>query len=174
MLALSSTMVAIGLLAALGSGDAPPEGAPDAGASSRAAPLVLDDRTPEAVAESYYDAWRRRAWDEAARMATGEAREAALQKKRLDAEVDPADRAMAREVWERLASAPLEVRMTASEILADGALALDGVAAYRFMGAPYRRRMRWEVVREAGAHRVRRMQSGEVLTETPALLRGVE
>jgi hypothetical protein len=173
VLAASSGMIAIGLVAFFGIQTATVLEEEEAARTELAA-LVLDDRTPEAVAESYLDAWRRRAWDDAARMSVGAAHDAALHKKQLDMEMDPTDRQMAREVWERLASAPLEVELSGSENLEGGAIALDGVAAYRFMGAPYRRAVRWEVVPEGELWRVRRMEHGEVLSETPPLLRGSE
>jgi hypothetical protein len=173
VLAASSGMITIGLVAFFGTQTATVVEQEEA-ARERLAALVLDDRTPEAVAESYLDAWRRRSWDEAARVSVGAAREAALQKKQLDLEMDPTDRQMAREVWERLASAPLEVELSGSENLEGGALGLEGVAAYRFMGTPYRRVVRWEVVPEGELWRVRRMEHGEVLSETPPLLRGSE
>ncbi|GAB4202903.1 MAG: hypothetical protein OHK0013_16580 [Sandaracinaceae bacterium] len=173
VLAASSGMIAIGLVAFFGAQTAEVVDQEEA-ARARLAALVLDDRTPEAVAESYLDAWRRRSWDDAARISVGEAREAALYKKQRDLEMDPTDRQMAREVWERLASMPLEVELSGSENLEGGAIALEGVAAYTFMGAPYRREVRWEVVPEGTLWRVRRMEHGEVLTETPPLLRGAE
>ncbi|MFN7699102.1 MAG: hypothetical protein ACK5U8_14475 [Deltaproteobacteria bacterium] len=175
VLAASSGMIAIGLVAFMGVQTSRRVEDEQASRQELAA-LVLDDRTAEAAAESYLDAWRRRAWDDAARISVGEAREAALRKKRLDLEMDPTDRAMAREVWERLASAPLEVELSGSENLEGGAIALSGVASYRFMGSPYRREVRWEVVPEDVAgrrlYRVRRMDNGAVLSEVPALLRG--
>ncbi len=173
VLAASSGMIAIGLVAFFGiqTGAVIEE---EEEARAELAALVLDDRTPEAVAESYLDAWRRRAWDDAARVSIGPAREGALQKKQLDLEMDPTDRQMAREVWERLASAPLEVEFVGSENRAGGALAIDGIAAYQFMGSPYRREVHWEIVPEGELWRVQSMQNGEVLTETPALLRGGE
>jgi hypothetical protein len=129
---------------------------------------------------SFLDAWRRRAWDDAARISVGDAHEGALQKKQLDLEMDPTDRAMAREVWERLASAPLDVEFAGSENLEGGAVAISGVASYRFMGSPYRREVRWEIVpaddegAEGTLYRVRRMDNGAVLSDTPPLLRGAE
>ncbi|MBN8613934.1 MAG: hypothetical protein J0L92_25275 [Deltaproteobacteria bacterium] len=177
VLAASSGMIAIGFVAVMGVQTA---GRVENEEEERAqlAALVLDDRTEEAVAESYLDAWRRRAWDDAARVSVADAHDAALHKKQLDQEMDPTDRAMAREVWERLASAPLEVQFTGSEDLEGGAVALSGVAAYQFMGSPYRREVRWEVVPAEGDEqhlfRVRRMENGEVLSEIPGLLRGEE
>lgn len=177
VLAASSGMIAIGLVAFMGvSTVANVEEEHEERAQLAA--LVLDDRTEEAVAESYLDAWRRRAWDDAARMAVGEAHDAALHKKQLDLEMDPTDRAMAREVWERLASAPLEIEFTRSEDLEGDAVAISGVAAYQFMGSPYRREVRWEIVPQVEEgrrlYRVRRMDNGAVLTEVPSLLRGEE
>lgn len=176
VLAASSGMIAIGLVAFMGVQTVQNVEVEEQQRATLAA-LVLDDRTAEAVAESYLDAWRRRAWDDAARISVGAAREGALQKKQLDQEMDPTDRAMAREVWERLASAPLEVEFTGSEDLGEGAVAISGVAAYQFMGSPYRREVRWEIVpadeeTAPRLYRVRRMDNGAVLTETPSLLRG--
>ncbi len=181
VLAASSGMIAIGLVAFMGVQTVANVEEEDEERAVLAA-LVLDDRTAEAAAESYLDAWRRRAWDDAARISIGEAHEGALHKKQLDQDMDPTDRAMAREVWERLAGAPLEVEFTGSENLEGSAIALSGIAAYQFMGSPYRRAVRWEVVpaeetAEEGQQRlfrVRRMENGEVLTEVPALLRGEE
>lgn len=178
VLAASSGMIAIGIVAMMGIQTAArveDEREQRAGLAA----LVLDDRTPEAAAESYLDAWRRRAWDDAARMSIGQAHDAALHKKQLDQDMDPTDRAMAREVWERLAGAPLSVEFTGSENLEGGALSLQGVASYEFMGSPYRREVRWEVVPHTDAterplHRVRLMEHGAVLSELPALLRGEE
>lgn len=178
VLAASSGMIAIGLVAFMGVQTVENVEVEEQERATLAA-LVLDDRTAEAVAESYLDAWRRRAWDDAARISVGEAHDGALHKKQLDQEMDPTDRAMAREVWERLASAPLEVEFTGSEDLEAGAVAISGIAAYQFMGSPYRREVRWEIVpaEEQTAprlYRVRRMESGAVLSETPSLLRGEE
>ena len=178
VLAASSGMIAIGLVAFMGVQTV--QRVEDEQAQRvQLAALVLDDRTPEAVAESYLDAWRRRAWDDAARVSVGDANAAALQKKQLDLEMDPTDRAMAREVWERLAGAPLEVEFAGSENLEGGAIAISGIASYQFMGSPYRREVRWEIVphddaTETTLYRVRRMENGEVLTDVPALLRGAE
>lgn len=172
VLAASSGMVAIGL-AALFAIEAPAEVAEDEAARAEVAALVIDDRTPERVAESYLDAWRRRAWDQAASISIGEAHERALEKQALDLDVRHEDRVMAREVWERLASAPLEVDFQAAERLDDqGGLYLHGVAAYTFMNQPYRREVSWVVRPEGELFRVERMENGRVLTSIPTLLEG--
>lgn len=146
-------------------------------ARSELVALVVDDRSVEAVAESYLDAWRRRSWRAAEGISIDAAREAVREKRARDEAMDPEDRDMARGVWERLASAPLRVDFVASENLGEEAIALSGVANYDFMGNPYRREVRWEVVPApdgSGHFRVRRMEMGEVLTETPRLLEGIE
>lgn len=173
VLAVSSGMVAIGLVAAFAY-DAPAAVERDRQERARVAALVLDDRTPEAVSESFLDAWRRRAWDEAARMASGDALAATQTKKAADEALDPTDRAMARDVWERLASAPLEVQFTRSAEWETTGFVLDGIAAYDLLGTPYRREMRWFVRREGELYRVERMENGRVLTEMPELMRGAE
>ena len=181
VLAASSAMLAVGIVAWLGvsmsgsGGDVDPDMEDPEG---EYVALSIDDRTPHRVAESYLDAWRRRAWDSAASISVGEAHERALAKRLLDAEIDPVDRVMAREVWERLAGAPLTVEFTDSERTGEHGVAtdivLEGVASYDFMSEPYRREVRWVVRPEGELWRVVSMENGRVLTEIPDLLRGSE
>lgn len=174
VLAASSTMVAIGI-AALYAIDVPAELAEDEAQRQEYAALVIDDRTPERVAESYLDAWRRRAWDQAASISIGEAHERALEKQARDLDVEHQDRVMAREVWERLSSAPMEIDFQSSENLDDhGGLYLHGVAAYEFMNHPYRREVSWVVRPEGSLFRVERMENGRVLTDVPDILQGTD
>lgn len=174
VLAASSGMIAIGI-AAFWAIDTPAEVALDEQAEHEYAALTIDDRTPERVAQSYLDAWRRRAWDQAASISIGHAHDTAVEKQAMDMDVQHADRVMAREVWERLASAPLEVEFTGSERLDDvGGLYLHGIASYEFMGSPYRREVGWVVRPEGTLFRVERMETGTVLTEIPQLLEGSE
>lgn len=175
VLAASSSMLAVGLIgfyyasATDGAARRPEADLPD-----NYVALSIDDTTPERVASSFLDAWRRRAWDQAASIAIGEARETVLTKQAEDAEVDPVDRVMARDVWERLAGAPLEVEFSRSDVVAGGGLQLHGVASYDFMNEPYRREMIWVVRPEGDLWRVEHMEAGDVLTEIPELLRGVD
>jgi hypothetical protein len=125
--------------------------------------LRIDDRSPEAVAESFYDAWRRRAWAEAERIATGEARARVQAKRAAEDDVHPEDREMARQVWRTLAAAPLRVYFQQADLL-DGGIALRGIAAYDFVGRPYRREVEFLVVQEGSAWRVERMVPGRVIT----------
>lgn len=175
VLATASTMLAIGLIAMVSmSGRSGAGGAIHADAGPDFVALVIDDRTPERAAESYLDAWRRRAWDQAELVAIGEARARAAEKRAADAEIDPVDRAMARDVWARLAGAPLEVQFTQSDVLEGGGLLLHGIASYEFMNEPYRREMSWVVRPEGELWRVESMEAGDVLTEIPEILRGTE
>ncbi|MFO0681707.1 MAG: hypothetical protein U0234_06640 [Sandaracinus sp.] len=174
VLAASSAMIAVGI-AALFAIDVPDEVAEDEAAREEYAALVIDDRTPERVAESYLDAWRRRAWDQAASISIGEAHERALTKQAMDQDVEHDDRVMAREVWERLASSPLSFEWQRAEVLDDrGGLYLHAIASYQFMGHPYRRMMSWVVRPEGELFRVERMENGQVLTEIPDILQGVD
>jgi hypothetical protein len=174
VLAASSAMLAVGLIGFFYAGAIDVPRAPEGDLPDNYVALSIDDRTPERVAESFLDAWRRRAWDQAASIAVGEARESVLTKQAEDAEVDPVDRVMARDVWERLAGAPLEVEFSRSDVVEGGGLQLHGVASYDFMNEPYRREMTWVVRPEGDLWRVEHMEAGDVLTEIPELLRGVD
>lgn len=174
VLAASSAMVVIGLLAWMVS-RAPEQARTEQAQRAQIAELRIDDRTPEAVAESFYDAWRRRAWDEAEGIAVGEARGRVQAKRAAESEVAPEDRAMARDAWLQLAGAPLTMFFQQSDTLEpDQRIALRGVAGYDVLGQPYRREVEFEVVREGERWRVERMVPGRVLTETPALLRAAD
>lgn len=174
VLAASSAMVAVGLVAwwSMSGGSGTPSTSGEDPSDEYVA-LTIDDRTPRRVAESYLDAWRRRAWDQAASVAVGEAHDRALEKRTRDAEIDPVDRVMAREVWERLAGAPLSIEWGDSSREGED-FVLEGIASYDFMNEPYRRRMRWVVRPEGELFRVVSMEHGEVLTEIPDVLRGTE
>ena len=172
VLAASSTMIMIGVVAVFLRPRAEPS--PTIRPGNAGSTLHLDDETPEAAAESYLDAWRRRAWDGCASLSEGAARQAALHKKQLDAELPETDRAMAREVWERLASAPLHVAFAESEDLGSGRVRLRGTAESELMGAPSRRDVEWVIVPSADGFRVAEMEHGAVLTDLPALLEGAE
>jgi len=173
VLTVASSMLVIGGIGFFYAGDGGPT-RDDESLPSDYVALSIDDTTPERVAESFLDAWRRRAWDQAASISIGEAHEAVLTKQASDDEVDSTDRAMARQVWDRLAGAPLEVEFVRSDRTAAGGFELHGIASYDFMNAPYRRQMNWIVRPEGELWRVEVMETGEVLTEIPDLLRGTE
>lgn len=169
VLASSSAMIVTGALAWWVSRAPEQERIERVQRTARATAPRIDDRTPEAAAESFLDAWRRRAWDEAERLSVGEARARVAQKRAAEAELEPEDREMARRLWEAMASAPLRVSFLQSDDLG-GRFALRGVAAYDFVGRPYRRHMEWLVVRQGDVYRVERMVHGRVITPLPDLL----
>lgn len=177
VLASSSAMITVGLLAWL-IGRAPDQIREEETQRAALAALRIDDRTPEAVAESFLDAWRRRAWDEAERISTGEAHERVQSKRASDDALNEEDREMARQVWATLAGAPLEVTFSQSDTLSEDRIALRGVAAYALVRQPYAREMEWMVVRVeidgSQRWRVERMVNGRVLTDLPDLLGGGE
>jgi hypothetical protein len=174
VLAASSAMITVGIIAMYAI-DVPAELAEDEAQRQEYAALVIDDRTPERVAQSYLDAWRRRAWDQAASISIGEAHERALTKQLADEGVEHQDRVMAREVWERLSSAPMDVDFQGAEMLDDrGGLFLHAIASYDFMNHPYRREVSWVVRPEGSLFRVERMENGRVLTAIPDILEGTD
>lgn len=175
VLATSSSMIAIGAVAALTA--KPPTPPPETrlqrmvGDSSE---LYIDDRTPETTAESFLDAWRRRAWHDAERIAVGEALEEVRAKRRIDLEMNEEERRLAQEIWDRLSSARLRVLFRRNDNYEDGRIALQGVAAYEFLGDPYRREMEWLLAPEGDHWRVERMVSGRIITPLPGLVEGNE
>jgi hypothetical protein len=164
-------MIAIGLVTWMVS-RAPEQVRVERAERVRLSELSIDDRTAEAVAESFYDAWRRRSWDEAEGIAIGRALERVRNKRAIEAEVSPEDREMAREAWQALAGAPLTVYFQQSDTLEEGQrIAFRGIAAYDLVGQPYRREVDFIVVRQGVAvWRVESMELGRVLTELPRLL----
>ncbi len=169
VLALASGMLAVAFVVYLGL-DEPPGAATYEEAEGPAA-LHIDDRTPEATAESFYDAWRRRRWDAASGIATGEALRAVQEKQRADEAMPHEERVIAERAWDALAHAELHLLLDRVDIVSDDRYDLGGTAEYQLVGRPYRRRVEFAVVREGEAFRVERMELGEVLTELPDLFR---
>ena len=174
VLAMSSTMIFVGVVAYVVA-RTPGQVRQERVARATRAALHTDDRTPEAAAESFLDAWRRRAWREADALAVGEARARVATKREADAAVGPEQRAQAAQVWDALASAPLEVLFERSEEREAGQWLLSGVAAYDFVGQPYRREVEFLVApvrADDGTtrYRVARMVPGRVTTPLPDVL----
>jgi hypothetical protein len=168
VLAAASAMLAIAAVVLVGVNQAP---------SATPAPLPrgalrVDDSSPERAAESFYDAWRRRRWAEATELSVGEARHAVHQKQAADAAMDHESRIVAERGWDALAAAPLALTIEETEIESDDRFVLHAVAAYDFVGSPYRRRVVLHVRGTTEGYRVSRMDLGEVLTELPPMFRG--
>lgn len=172
VLAGASAMVAVGIVALMVV-QAPQAAEVEHADRAARAETRVDDRTAEAAAESFLDAWRRREWDIAEGLSTGLALGEVQTKRARDDDVVDEDREMAEQVWRQLAASPLQVFFTRSETLeADQRIALHGIAAYELVGHPYRREMSFVVVRQGEVWRVEEMTSGRVLTELPSLLGG--
>lgn len=170
VLALASAMVAVSIVVIGGmSGDDEPA-PPPAERGPRA--LHVDDSTPEAAAESFYDAWRRREWRAALRVSVGEARREAQAKQARDEAMPREERVVAERAWDAMANAPLHLALDEAEMLGGDRYRLSGTAEYSFVGRPYQRRVSFLVLPRDGRYRVAQMELGDVLTELPPILRG--
>ncbi|MGE0787021.1 MAG: hypothetical protein AB7S26_15210 [Sandaracinaceae bacterium] len=167
VLAASSAMLAVAAViyvSVQGGGVSQPQVAPEMPDD-----LHIDDRTPEAVSQSFYDAWRRRRWDAASRLSVGHLAEEVEQKRAADAALPHEQRIVAERTWDALAHAPLTLGLDRVDILPENRYEIAGTAEYLFVNRPYRRRVEFDVVREGEAYRVEAMRLGEVLTELPAM-----
>lgn len=170
VLAAASTMLAIGVVVYLSvSGQTADE--PELPAAEPGQ-LHLDDSTPEATAESFYDAWRRRHWGAAGQLSVDQAERAVLQKQAADAELPREERIIAERGWDALAQAPLTLNVDRIDIDGDERYSLYATAEYDFVGHPYRRRVVMHVRQTDQGYRVSRMELGEVLTDLPPMFRG--
>lgn len=168
VLAAASAMIAVGLVVLWGM-DAEE---PTLEAASDPDSLHVDDDTPEAAAQSFYDAWRRRRWVTAAALSRGEARRAVAEKQASDRVLPNDERIIAERSWDALAHSPLGLTLDEVEMLGDDQFALSGIAEYQLVGRPYRRRVDFEVGGTPEGYRVSAMRLGDVLTELPEILRG--
>ncbi|MCB9591864.1 MAG: hypothetical protein H6719_03935 [Sandaracinaceae bacterium] len=168
VLAAASAMLAVAAVVVLSQrGDAPEPLEPEAPSA-----LHIDDNTPEAAAESFYDAWRRRNWEAARALSVGAASDSVHQKQAADEALNHEERVLAERGWEALASAPLTLSIDQVDIDGDDRFSLRAVAAYDFVGTPYRRRVVMHVQGTPEGYRVSEMELGDVLTELPPMFRG--
>ena len=170
VLAGASTMLAIAFLVFMGLSAEDEEALPDD--PEGPAELHVDDQTPEAAAQSFYDAWRRRRWAAAADLSRGDARHAVMEKQASDEALPHDERIVAERGWEALAHSPLTLALDEVNILEDDHFSLSGIAEYQLVGQPYRRRVEFDVEGTADGYRVSEMRLGDVLTELPEILRG--
>ena len=164
VLAIASAMVCIGLVAVFMAQEDEPED-PD-----RPSRVTVDDRTPEAAAESFLDAWRKREHDVAASLAVGEALTAVRAREERDAHLSDQERDLQRQVWDAMATSRLDLFLRESENLPGGDLRLAGVAEGEFLERPYEREMEFVMKEVQGAWRIESIHFGEILTELPAAL----
>ncbi len=164
VLAVASAMVSIGVVAALGPTLFDRK---DEEEKREAAPLRVDARTPEAAAESYLDAYRRREHAAAIALSVGTARAQAETRMERDARATEEERAAKEQLWDAMAAPRLALVVTRREPI-EGGVALQGRAEGRFLERRYVREVAFDVLRRGDEWRVARMDLGAVL-EGPSL-----
>ncbi len=168
VLAIASGMLCVGVVAVIVSrGESEPEVE-----DWRRAPsdMTIDTRTPEATAETFLDAWRRREHGVAAHISIGQAHEAVLARQRDDESLDSEEHDIKEQVWDEMAAERLHLFISESETRGEKQVTLRGTARGEFLGRPYEREIEFVVERVAGEWKVERMGLGEILSETPDFL----
>lgn len=151
-------MVCIGIVA-LVIASREPEQPPRADGS-----VFIDTATPEATAESFLDAWRKRRFSEARDIAIGPAAELVAQRLAADENVAAEDKT-AQSLWDVLAAPRLRFLVQESvELSGREGVDLRGVVTGDFMGGPYRREVEFVVLQTREGWRVERMALGRILT----------
>ncbi len=169
VLAATSAMVCVGLVGMWAS-RAPAEDGERSAATAPNATFVVDASTPERAAESFLDAWRRRAHDTAARLSVGPALEQVRARAQRDARMSDHERELKAQVWDAMASERLRLRLRSAENLDGGGLHIEGVAEGSFLGHPYSRAVEFTLRPEGDEWRVADFAFGEILSELPGSL----
>jgi len=120
--------------------------------------VEVDDRTPEAAAESFLDAWRKRDHSVAETLALGDALAAVRSRRDGDESGDP----QLERIWNRMAAERLEFVVDEAETLDDG-MRLVGVASGTFLSQPYAREVAFSLRETPDGWRVTELQFGEIL-----------
>ncbi len=167
VLAVASAMVSIGVVAyfAARQANTPPTEHTDKG------DVLVDTTTPERVAETFLDAWRKREHTVAAHVSIGRAHDLVIGRQEQDLRMSREEKQLKKQVWDALAKGRLAFHIDRSENLAHGRIQLEGVAVGEFVGKPYRRQMQFVVAPgEHGHWLVADMRFGEILSRTPDVL----
>jgi len=157
VLALVSAMVCAGLVGMLWNVGA----APDLEVDELPTPVDVDDRTPEAAAETFLDAWRKRDHAIAEALAIGQALDQVRSRRERDgAGADP----QLEKIWDEMAANRLEFAVDSAENLAsEGDMRLVGVANGTFLSQPYAREVAFEMHETPDGWRVRSITFGDIL-----------
>jgi hypothetical protein len=134
-----------------------------------AAQVRIDASTPERAAESFLDAWRKREFERAQGISTGEARAAVDAKIAADQELGDA-REEYQQIWATLAADRLRFVPEESENMPRNRIALRGVAEGDFAGREYRRVMEFILVNAGDHWLVEEMTPGPILSDMPDIL----
>ncbi len=172
VLAAASLLVSGGVLVFLSNGKAVTPPHPD---GSRA---HIETRTPEAACESFLDAWRKRDYEGALSLSSGDARERVLDRKNRDEGVDPATKKAFAPMWDALARDRLRFHSSQTDNLDGNKLRVAGQARGTFVGKPYVRNVVFIVEKSSpDSYVVHEMQLGEILEGADTdlrSLRGIE
>lgn len=166
VLAAASTMVSVGIVAWISSQpseDPPtePAGPPE---------VLVDTSTPALAAESFLDAWRKRAHEVALELSMGNAQQRVTLRKEEDDRMSPEEREVKERIWDTMASGRLELQIEQSDELGPGRVALQTLAVGEFLGKPYRRQIEFVMREEGDTWRVEQMALGEIVSDTPDFL----
>ena len=169
VLAVASAMISIGLIAWLGTcGDAG-TASPDA-RSPNALDVEVDTSTPALAAESFLDAWRKRAHRDALVLSTGEAHAAVEARASRDDQLSDEERAAKQQIWNAMAETRLQLMVDSSEDLPEGRVLIQGTAEGEFLERPYERRVSFVLSQTDGAWKVERIEFGEIVSDVPEFL----
>ncbi len=123
-------------------------------------PVDVDDRTPEAAAETFLDAWRKRDHAVAEALAIGDALDQVRSRRERDgAGADP----QLEKIWNEMAANRLEFAVDTAENLDGGDMRLIGVAEGTFLGQPYAREVAFVMHETPDGWRVQSIVFGEIL-----------
>jgi hypothetical protein len=167
VLAIASGMISIGVVAVLAtrSGD---EVEAEVPTSPREIPV--DTRTPEAAAETFLDAWRKREHAICRELAVHQALDAVVLREAQDAALSDEEREVKARVWDTMATSRLGLQIAESENAADGSIILRGAAVGDFLGRDYEREVEFTMVRVGEDWKVARMGLGDILSDVPDFL----
>lgn len=159
VLAGASVMISVGVAALFmrGSAEAPEDGVLNA----RPVQVAVDTTTPERAAESFLDAWRKRAHADAVRLSVGAARSRAERRRDTEEQMTEEDRAMADAVWRQMADMRLRLRINESENVSESRIVLRGRAEGEFLKRPYSRNVQFTMERRGADWLVENFDFGD-------------
>lgn len=167
VLAAASAMVCVGIVAWAATLPSAPEAE---GTPPEELEVVVDTSSPALAAESFLDAWRKRAHETALELSTGDAHTAVENRQRSDELMSPEERAAKQEIWNDLAESRLALMVDESDDLPDGRVVIHGTAEGKFLGEDYARQIDFVMQRVDGKWKVQDMELGDITSDTPDFL----
>jgi len=160
-------MVCVGVIAIIATGD---DGEADAEAPPSPHEIPVDARTPEAAAETFLDAWRKRDHAICRQLSVEGALEAVVHRQEEDRALTDDEREVKSRVWDSMASGRLGLEIAESENVSETTIILRGAAVGEFLGRPYEREVEFTMVRIEDEWKVSRMGLGDILSDMPDFL----